>query len=51
MLDEAKEVFVCSTSRFIVCGTSVDGVAKETAVSMELRKDVISHMLENTEIL
>lgn len=36
----AKEVFVCSTSRIIVCGKSIDGHDKQTRVGLKLRAKV-----------
>jgi branched-subunit amino acid aminotransferase/4-amino-4-deoxychorismate lyase len=34
----ADEVFVCSTSRFVVCATEIDGIVKKCEVGLKIRK-------------
>ena len=48
-MQQADEVFVCSTSRYIVCGCEIDGIPKKTEVGMLIRQRVIQKIAEESE--
>lgn len=48
---EVREIFVSSTSRYVVVGSHVHGIQKETAVGLAIRQRVVERVTEESTVV